>query len=338
MSKYPSLPHPNGWFALCFSAELRPGELEARTLFGREVIVFRTESGRAAMLDAHCPHLGAHLGEGGRVEGETIRCPFHGFRFDTEGACTATPYATKIPPKCSTRSWELREQNGVVLVWYHHRDEPPSFEVPVYDLGGWMPLMTHVWTVSTHPQETSENSVDLGHFIEVHKYFDLEVLDELRVDGPYLSMQYAMSRAGFGLSRGAVSEVSFRAHVHGLGFSHVVVHEKRRNIDLRYWVMCTPTHDDMCELRVACTTKLHPSPRHANFALGLIPPRAANYLIQRFAFSEFLGDIAQDFDIWRTKTYVDQPALAKGDGPIGQYRRWCRQFYPQLPVVQIAAS
>ena len=55
MSKYPSLPNPDGWYAVCFSDELRPGSLMARKLFDRDVVVFRTESGRAAMLDAWGP-------------------------------------------------------------------------------------------------------------------------------------------------------------------------------------------------------------------------------------------------------------------------------------------
>ena len=45
------------------------------------------------MVDAYCAHLGAHLGVGGKVEGECIRCPFHGWRYDGEsGKCTEIPY------------------------------------------------------------------------------------------------------------------------------------------------------------------------------------------------------------------------------------------------------
>ena len=50
--------------------------------------------GVVGVLDAFCPHLGAHLGMGGTVEGNALRCPFHGWEFATSGACTAIPYAT----------------------------------------------------------------------------------------------------------------------------------------------------------------------------------------------------------------------------------------------------
>lgn len=334
MPKYPSLPNPDGWFAVCFSHELPPSRVESRKLFDRDVVLFRTASGEAAVLDAHCPHMGAHFGHGGQVEGETLRCPFHGFAFATDGRCVSTPYETKIPPKCNAGRWHVCERNGVVLVWHHHRGAPPSFEIPTYDLNGWLPLRTKTWTVSSHPQETSENSVDLGHLAEVHRYRDVDILEPLRTDGPYLTIRYGMSRSGFGLSREAENRAEFRVHVHGLGFSHVECHETSRDIRLRYWVLCTPTQGDQCELRTACTVLPHPNPWRAHPALGLLPRLTAARLIQRFGFYEFCHDVSQDFEIWAHKIYVDPPMLAKGDGPIGRYRKWCRQFYAQLPQLQ----
>jgi nitrite reductase/ring-hydroxylating ferredoxin subunit len=335
MSKYPSLPNPDGWFAVCFSSELPPGSLQPRKLFDRDVVLFRTAAGEPVVLDAHCPHMGAHMGHGGKVEGETLRCPFHGFSFDSEGQCVATPYETKIPPKCAVGSWPVCERNGVVLVWHHHRGHAPTFSIPTFDLGAWLPLRTKTWTVSTHPQETSENSVDLGHLAEVHKYADIEILSPLETDGPYLTIRYAMTRYGFGLSRTAGNRAEFRVHVHGLGFSHVEVHERSRDIHIRYWVLCTPTQADQCELRTACTVLPHPRPGQAHWALALLGSSLASRLIQKFSFAEFCHDVSQDFDVWKHKTYVDPPMLAKGDGPIGRYRKWCRQFYAQLPQLQV---
>jgi nitrite reductase/ring-hydroxylating ferredoxin subunit len=337
MPKYPSLPNPDGWFAVCFTHELQPRAVMPRRLFDRDVVLYRTASGQPVILDAHCPHMGAHLGHGGRVEGEALRCPFHGFRFAVDGRCVSTPYATKIPPKCNVGGWPVCERNGVVLVWHHHRGHPPSFEIPDYELDGWLPLRTRTWTISSHPQETSENSVDLGHLAEVHNYREVDILEDLTTDGSYLTIRYAMSRRGFALNRNAVTRTEFRIHVHGLGFSHVECRELEREIELRYWVMCTPTHGDQCELRTACTTKLHDAPHRAHPLLALLPRVPASRLIQKFGFDEFCHDVAQDFEIWSHKRYVDPPLLASGDGPIGRYRRWCRQFYAQLPQVRATA-
>ena len=76
------LPIPNGWFAVAWSRELHAGDVRPIHYFGEDLVLFRTRSGQARVLDAFCPHLGAHLGYGGRVMGETVRCPFHGWQFD----------------------------------------------------------------------------------------------------------------------------------------------------------------------------------------------------------------------------------------------------------------
>ena len=63
---------------------------------GENLVVFRNSEGKARVLDAYCPHLGANLGIGGRVVGDCIECPFHGWQFDgQDGKCTRVPYAEK---------------------------------------------------------------------------------------------------------------------------------------------------------------------------------------------------------------------------------------------------
>src|SRR5690606_36915397 len=84
-------PIPWGWFVVGLSHELHPGDVRPVRYFDRDLVLWRTEAGEARVWDAHCPHLGAHLGYGGTVEGETLRCPFHHFRFDGQGRCVEVP-------------------------------------------------------------------------------------------------------------------------------------------------------------------------------------------------------------------------------------------------------
>ena len=64
MGRFP-FPIPSGWFAVAFSSELEAGEVKPVRYFGKELVLFRTSDGEAHLLDAFCPHLGAHLGHGG---------------------------------------------------------------------------------------------------------------------------------------------------------------------------------------------------------------------------------------------------------------------------------
>ena len=98
---------PNGWFAVAWSKDLLPGEVKRARYFDRELAIFRTRSGEAKVLDAYCAHLGAHLAEGGRVVGESLRCPFHAWRYDGDGTCVEIPYCAKIPAKARVRGLSL---------------------------------------------------------------------------------------------------------------------------------------------------------------------------------------------------------------------------------------
>ena len=125
------MPIPFGWFFVHFSHELHTGDVKTLHYFGQELVLFRTEDGQPALLDAYCPHQGAHLGFGGEVAGDAIRCPFHGWEYTADGRCKHIPYASQLPPKCKagpvTRSYPVIEKNGVVWAWYHPDALPPSF-------------------------------------------------------------------------------------------------------------------------------------------------------------------------------------------------------------------
>ena len=98
MSRYP-FPIPFGWFGVGYSDELAVGEVRAVHYFARDLVLFRNDEGEVGLLDAYCPHLGAHLGHGGTVEGNSIRCPFHAWAFRPNGFCSSIPYAKAFPPR-----------------------------------------------------------------------------------------------------------------------------------------------------------------------------------------------------------------------------------------------
>src|SRR5512144_666111 len=85
-------PIPNGWFMVAYSDEVSAGKVLGLRYFGEDLVAWRGEDGAAHVMDAYCPHLGAHLGYGGRVEGCELVCPFHWWRFGADGANTRVPY------------------------------------------------------------------------------------------------------------------------------------------------------------------------------------------------------------------------------------------------------
>ncbi|MFT4624441.1 MAG: phenylpropionate dioxygenase-like ring-hydroxylating dioxygenase large terminal subunit [Myxococcota bacterium] len=105
------------WLPVCASLDLPPGAVRTVVSGEREGVVWRGASGVLGAVEAWCPHLGAHLGKGGTVDDDELVCPFHQWRFEPQGGCTALGYpAPAVPPNGRAQAWESRESNGQVQV------------------------------------------------------------------------------------------------------------------------------------------------------------------------------------------------------------------------------
>ncbi|MEP9360427.1 Rieske 2Fe-2S domain-containing protein [Sphingomonas sp. KR3-1] len=109
------------------SADLAPGVLLPLRHAGRELLLFRTKRGVAAVTDAHCPHAYAYMGDRGWVEGETIVCPFHQWRYGADGICWNAPHRPGMP-RPRLRSWLTVEREGMIFFWYDLSGGEPSGE------------------------------------------------------------------------------------------------------------------------------------------------------------------------------------------------------------------
>ena len=323
----PLKPYPNGWYVIANSEEVANGQILIKKIVGKEVVVFRTKSGKIAVTDAYCPHMGGHFGYGGSVEGETIKCPFHHFCFDREGTCTSTGYGTKPSSKLKLPVWHSRERNGFVLVYYDEQGNAPEWEVPEIDQTGWNQTITKDYELNSHPQETTENSVDIGHFSIVHGYSNVKQLKELSTDKHYLNTRYAMTRQGGLISKSGTVTTEFEVHVYGLGYSFVEVDIPALNIQTRQFVLPTPLGNGKINLKIGMSVKYVDKPAKLHPLLTIVPKPLLNKIISKQAFKGYSNDVSQDFKIWQNKIYIDPPVLAKGDGPVAQYRMWSKQFY-----------
>ncbi|MBY0398734.1 Rieske (2Fe-2S) protein [Myxococcota bacterium] len=304
-----ALPIPNGWFAVAVGDEIGYGEVVVRHYFDQDLVVFRTASGQVAVFDPYCPHLGAHLGHGGRVEGEGLRCPFHGWRFDTSGACSEVPYAKRVPPNAQAKKWPTLERYGFVFVWRDAEGRPPFFELPEVPESASPDWSTHQrfdWVIRAHGQELGENGVDPAHFRFVHGTLNVPVMDA-KEDGPRrVAYQPVEMRTPRGDVKGAIE-----AHSYGMGFS-------------------TTRFTGICEtLELATMTPVDARTSHVRYAFT--QPRVNGQDPKGGVAAAIIRDIVkqthEDIPIWENKVYRERPILCEGDGPIAQYRRWCQQFY-----------
>ena len=131
----------------------------------------------------------------------------------------------------------------------------------------------------------------------------------------------------------------FAVQVWGLGYSVVDVHVREHDLYARHFVLATPAEDGRIDLRIGLSLRQIAN-KLAFHPLAALAPRAAlERIVEQAVFHAYAADVRQDFAVWEKKTYLERPALAEGDGAIGQYRRWARQFYgPEAPPARVEAT
>lgn len=306
-SRYPFSPYPNGWFRAAYSNELEAGQVKTLRFFGREFVLYRSESGEARVIDPHCPHLGAHIGHGGVVVGEHIRCPFHHWAFDGEGVCRSIPYSKRIPARARIRSWPVVEKNG--LIFFHHdRDgNPPTFDlpdVPEVDDPDWLPLHVMHWTVRASWLDMNENAVDQAHFRFIHGTLTIPPTTA-RIEG-----HVHVAESVFTMKiPGGEGETTLVTLDHGPGMQLV---RMTGLIDTLMINTSTPIDAETTDVSFAYTVRTEGDTRKQHLADAIV--------------KDLLEQFEHDRPIWENKAHWVQPVLCDGDGPIATYRKWYAQF------------
>ena len=328
----PPSPFPEGWYLVANRKSLDKAKLVRKTWMGTEIVVWSDDEGRVCVCEAYCPHLGSDLGPaaGGLVRDGRLVCPFHGFEYDIAGRCVATPFAP--PPKAARlRVFETREIAGLIFAWWGIGGRQPQWHLPTEepDQDGWSGL--HIWTsrFAGHPQETTENSVDMAHLRYVHGYDRVSRVGSMSVDRHLLvsDFDFATTRSIAGIASFNL-EVSAKTLVVGLGYSYVEIRERTIGLNMRLWILATPVDGTLIDLSVVSQTGEIRSPSRPIAGLGFLPVRLRAPIVNRIMASFERRDVLQDIPLWSTKIYRPRPRLARSDGEIMQYRSYCAQFYP----------
>ncbi|MFP5456113.1 Rieske 2Fe-2S domain-containing protein [Rhizorhabdus sp.] len=325
-TRYPFHPYPTGWFAVGFTEDLSPKDVRPLRYFGKDLVLFRTESGETVVTDAHCPHLGAHLGYDSWVEGETIVCPFHQWRYDTSGKCVHVPHAKAVPPRAQVRKWPTAERGGMIFIWHDLDGRPPMYELPEYDesrkIAGAGFHRLHDDFGSAHPQDVFENGVDFAHFPGVHGTGKAISDGEIKTEGFRFYSPVRILPAGYEGPADKSIGSTVESEVLGGGLSRVESRTPHApGIVTIYYVSVTPVDENLSHYYV-----------HQFFLkddnCALAPEQIEAFT--KLAAEHGLKEQYSDGKIWPYKAYVEQPMLSSADGPILKYRDWYKQFHPAV--------
>lgn len=104
------------WYVAGWQHEVPKAQPVARQILGEPIVLYRTDNGDITALANRCPHRHAPLSLG-RIEGDNLRCMYHGLLFDRVGNCLDVPGSGVIPPNCSVKSYPVHIQDSWIWIW-----------------------------------------------------------------------------------------------------------------------------------------------------------------------------------------------------------------------------
>lgn len=161
----------NAWYMVAWADELTAVPL-ARRLLDMPIVLFRTAAGQAAALINRCPHRFAPLSRG-QVQGEMIRCGYHGLAFSTAGKCVDSPFGLTVPPGAEVRSFPVVERDACLWLWPGQPElaDPRSIPDFGYHVDPAYRVVKGYSAVRAHFEVITDNLMDLTHTRYLHPAF-----------------------------------------------------------------------------------------------------------------------------------------------------------------------
>ncbi|BFZ20629.1 hypothetical protein BsWGS_23668 [Bradybaena similaris] len=328
-------PYPDGWFGLMESFSLKTGEVKSVNALGQNLAVFRDQAGTAHVLDAYCPHMGANLAAGGRVQADCIECPFHAWKFrGHDGKCVSIPYTDKIPEIARVKSWPVREVTGWIFVWHHAEGLDPIWSIPVVEEvenNSWVYRGRSEIYFNAHVEEFSENGADFFHLNHLHRPMITAGVDLTTMWNKYWSFcehhctgcwePMPQPEGHIGLLKliqvtsifGFVIPL-FRFKITGRQIGPALNYLEFESIFGKGMVLQNITPQ---------------APMVQKLVENIFVSRWMPTVIAKLLLTTITLQIERDVTIWNNKRYEDRPLLVKSkeDAQIYKHRRWFSQFY-----------
>jgi phenylpropionate dioxygenase-like ring-hydroxylating dioxygenase large terminal subunit len=163
------------WYFAAPGGDLRPGQLKRHDILGEPIVLGRTRGGEAFALRDVCPHRAAPLSAGRLIEGDLVECPYHGWRYRTDGACAAIPSLVDGQSmdigRIRVRRYPTAESQGLIFIWMAgdvagEPDQPP----PIFPgIVGGAPKLIDRMVFDAHIDHAVVGLMDPTHGPYVHQ-------------------------------------------------------------------------------------------------------------------------------------------------------------------------
>ena len=157
------------WYVAAWDREVEPGRILARTIIDQPLVIYRTGDGGLVALEDRCCHRFAPLSLG-RLEGDDLRCMYHGLKFGPDGRCIEIPGQKQIPQSAFVRRYPVQQSGSWVWVWMgDEAAADPHAVPPSIALGdpGYRLKASHI-DYDAHYLLIDDNLLDLSHLSFAH--------------------------------------------------------------------------------------------------------------------------------------------------------------------------
>lgn len=293
----------SGWYQVAYSRDIREGMTEVR-IDGTSIALVRTVEHGLRAVHAYCPHRGANLCRGGRLESDAIICPFHGFRVHLSSC-----------GRFQARSLEAMEVGGLVFVKAQggtdcglrarltaeaeSRSIVPGFEI----------------LLAAEAELIVENAFDESHFQPVHQICNAPHFESAPVPGGGYAARgvFALPPSNWqnSVNEGHI-EVPFTATAYS---PTVVISDLGGDRPYAMLTASQPVERDKCVARLSLIMP-HPD--------GAMPKRAdCLYLLEQAR-----AGLQQDAKIWEALHRPEIFDAVVSDNAVLGFRAFCRGFAP----------
>jgi phenylpropionate dioxygenase-like ring-hydroxylating dioxygenase large terminal subunit len=163
----------NFWYPVAMSDQITNEKPFRTRILALDFVAFRDSAGAAHVLSDTCVHRGGALGAG-KVVGDCIACPYHGWQYGGDGVCQLVPSlgdTSKIPGRAKVDAYPVEEKYGIVFAFLGDLPEaerPPVYDVDVFDQDDWRANEVTVFEVDYYYERSVENGLDPAHNQFVH--------------------------------------------------------------------------------------------------------------------------------------------------------------------------
>ncbi len=160
----------NAWYMAGWIKDFPAGSPTPVTLIDEPLVFYRQADGALVALEDRCCHRLAPLSHG-QVEGDDLRCMYHGLKFGPSGACTEMPGSISIPKAMKVRSYPVIERYSAVFVWMGALDKVDESLLPGfvgYEDPRWQMLPGRM-DYEVNYELIQDNLLDLSHIAWVHR-------------------------------------------------------------------------------------------------------------------------------------------------------------------------